>query len=101
MNIDPQNNIHGKITILEMNLINLGDNLELTCRIFFDNIVIRIVFNNVSGLKIENFSPPLEVQGLEIINHSQDGYAPDSRHEIRDYENDSINFFCENFTLLD
>ena len=101
MNIDPQNNIHGKITILEMNLINLNDKLELSCRIFLDNIVTRIVFNNVSRLRIENFSPPLEVQGFEIINHSQDGYTSDSRYEICDYENDSLSFFCENFTQLE
>lgn len=101
MNMDQQINIHGKITILEMNLTNLNDKLEVSCRIFLDNIITRIVFNNVSGLRIENFSPPLEVQGFEIINHSQDGYASDSRYEICDYENESINFFCENITLLE
>ena len=36
---------------------------------------------------------------IEIINHAQNGWEKDSTYEIRDFEEDHINFFCEYFQI--
>lgn len=88
-----------KIEILEMILLNVDNTLELSWEIYFENEICKITFNNVSRLRMKNLSIPLEVHGLEIINHSQNGWETDSKYEIRDFEDDCINFFCECFTI--
>lgn len=42
---------------------------------------------------------PLEVHGFEIISHAKNGWEKDSAYEIRDFENDCVNFFCESFKI--
>ena len=72
-----------KIEILEMILKNVDNQLELSWKIYFEN----------------EWSIPLEVHGFEIINHSQNGCEKDSTYEIRDFEDDRVNFFCECFKM--
>lgn len=88
-----------KIEILEMSLKNVDDKLELLWEVYFENKIFSITFYNVSRLMIKAFSAPLEVHGFEIINHSKNGWETDSKYEIRDFEDDSINFFCEHFKI--
>ena len=84
-----------KIEILEMNLKKVDNRLELSWLLCLENCFFRITFYNVSRLKIVDFSLPLEIHGFEIINHSQNGWENDSAFEIRDFEDDRVNFFCE------
>lgn len=86
-----------KIEILEMILKNTDNQLELSWEIYFDNAVYRMTFYNVSRFRVGDLSTPLEVHGFEIINHSQNGWEKDSKYEIRDFEDDCVNFFCECF----
>ena len=72
-----------KIEILEMNLKNIDNQLELLWKIYFENAIFTIKFYNVSRFKVRELSAPLEMQGFEIINHSQNGWEKDSTHEIR------------------
>ena len=88
-----------KIEILEMILKNVGNQLELSWKIHFGNTVHRILFCNVSRFRVVDMSTPLEVYGFEIIDHSQDGWEKDSTYEIRDFEDDRVNFFCEYFEM--
>jgi len=88
-----------KIEILEISLKNVEDQLELVCKIYFENLIFRITFYNVSRFRIGEFSIPLEVHGFEIINHSQNGWEKDSSYEIRDFEDDRVHFFCESFMM--
>ena len=76
-----------------MILKNFDSKLELSWKIKFENEVFRITFYNVSRFRMGELSVPLEVHGLEIINHSQ--WEKDSRYEIRDFEDDRVKFFCE------
>lgn len=100
MDIEQIELINGeKIQILEMVLTNKVDQLELTWRFFCDKLIFHITFYNVSRFRIENFSVPLEVYGLEIINHSQNCWERDSKYEIRDFEDNRVNFFCESFEI--
>jgi hypothetical protein len=88
-----------KIEILEMILKNVDNQLELSWKIYFKNVIFKITFYNVSRLRVGEFSVPLEVHGFEIINHSQNCWEKDSTYEIRDFEDDRINFFCECFKM--
>lgn len=73
--------------------------LVLSWKIDFKNMFFQMTFNNVSRFRIEDVSNPLEIHGFEIINHSQNGWDKDSTYEVRDFEDDHINFFCEYFTM--
>lgn len=88
-----------KIEILEMILKNAENQLELSWKIYFENAIFRITFSNVSRFRIGEVSMPLEIHGFEIINHAQDGWEKDSTYEVRDFEDDRVNFFCEYFKM--
>ena len=83
------------IEISEMILSNIDNQLDMTWKIYFENDTYKITFYNVSRLKTEDLSAPLQIHGFEIIDNAENGWETDSRYEIRDFENDSINFFCE------
>ena len=88
-----------RISILEIIVKNIDNQIELSWEIYFENVVYQITFFNVSRLRIGEVSTPLEIRGFEIINHSQNGWEQDSAYEIRDFEDDRINFFCEYFKV--
>lgn len=90
-----------KFEILEMILKNVDNQLELSWKIYFKNAIYKITFYNVSGFRVGEFSAPLEVYGFEIIDHSQKGWEKDSTYEIRDFEDDRVNFFCECFKIYE
>ena len=90
-----------KIEILKMALSNLDNQLMLSLEINFENTIYRIIFHNVSGVSMYNMSIPLEVHGFEIINHSQSGWEKNFKYEIYDFEDNRINFFCEDFEIED
>lgn len=87
------------IEISEMILSNTDNQLDMSWKIYFENVIYKITFYNVSRLRMENLSAPLQIQDFEIINHSQNGWEADSKYEIRDFEYDSVNFFCERFKV--
>lgn len=88
-----------KIEILEMALKRVDDRLELSWIISLKSAVYRMTFYNVSRFRIGCISIPLEVQGFEIIDNSENGWGKDSAYEIRDFEDDIVNFFCEYFKI--
>ena len=88
-----------KIEILEMILANVGNQLKLSWKIYFGDRVYRMTFYNISRFRFGYLSIPLEVHGFEIIDHSQNGWEKDSTYEIRDFEDGSVNFFCEYFEV--
>ena len=88
-----------KIEIQEMVLKNEHDQLKLSWKIYFENSVLRMTFYNVSRFCVRDLSVPTEIHGFEIINHSKDGWEKDSTYEVRDFEYDCVNFFCERFKI--
>lgn len=88
-----------KIEILEMVLKNVDNQLELSWKTYFENTVRWMTFFNVSRFRIGEVSIPLEIRGFEMISHSQNGWEKDSTFEVRDFEDDRVNFFCECFKI--
>ena len=82
-----------------MCLKNIDNQLELSWKIYFNNAFFRMIFSNVSRFRIGEVSIPLEIHGFEIVDHSQNGWEKDSTYEIRDFEDDRVNFFCEYFKM--
>ncbi len=98
MQINQTEIFQGKmIEISEMLLSNTDNQLDMSWEISFENMTCKINFYNVSRLRMENLSAPLQIQGFEVVDCSENGWDADSKYEIRDFENDSINFFCERF----
>lgn len=88
-----------KIRIMEMMLKQADNQLVLSWKIRVEKMIFRMTFFNVSRFRIGEVSMPLEIHGFEIINHSQKGWEKDSVYEIRDFEDDYINFFCGYFEI--
>ena len=88
-----------KIEILEMVLKSVDNQLELSWKTYFENTVRRMTFFNVSRFRIGEVSIPLEIRGFEMISHFQNGWEKDSTYEVRDFEDDRVNFFCECFKI--
>ena len=100
MNMESAQILQGnKIEISEMCLKNIDNQLELSWKIYFNNAFFRMIFSNVSRFRIGEVSIPLEIHGFEIVDHSQNGWENDSTYEIRDFEDDRVNFFCEYFKM--
>jgi len=87
------------IEIIEMILKNDNNKLVLFWELYFEKTLFRIKFYNVSRFRIGELSMPLEIQGFEIIDHSRNRWEKDSTYEIRDFEDDRVNFFCEFFEI--
>lgn len=88
-----------RIEILEMVLKSVDNQLELSWKTYFENTVHRMTFFNVSRFRIGEVSIPLEIRGFEMISHFQNGWEKDSTYEVRDFEDDRVNFFCECFKI--
>lgn len=86
-----------KIEITKMLLRHENDQLVVSWELYCDRKAMSITFYHVSRLSLTSISVPIEVQGFEIIDHSHEGWANDSKYEIRDYEDDCIHFFCDDF----
>ena len=61
----------------------------------------HIVFHNISSLRIENFSYPMQISGFAVTDNSAKGWQSDVRYEIYDFEDGAIRFFCKDITVLD
>ncbi len=59
-----------------------------------------ICFENVCRFSCVFMDSETVVSGFEIIDHSIDGWQSDARYEVRDYEEDSLAFYCEKVTIV-
>lgn len=60
----------------------------------------RIIFQNISALRIDYFSYPVQISGLAVIDHSPEGWSPDLRYEVYDFEDERLRFFCADIILI-
>ena len=59
-----------------------------------------VCFENVCQFYCSFMTSETVISGFEIIDHSTDGWQSDARYEIRDYEENSLAFYCEKITVL-
>ena len=95
------------------NVIDIGTLLHITEILISEddkkvNMVITLCvndkdrilrFENVSSIKMSSFSYPMVIGSMEIVDHKDDGWSIEKRFEVKDYEEGSLSFFCENYTI--
>ena len=85
------------ITITEIRLFFDNAQLKLVLAIEADKIQHILSFTNVSRLCIQNISAPIEIQSLEIIDNSSLGWGRESTYLVRDFEDNMLSFYCEDY----
>ena len=73
--------LQGKVIfIIEINLVCVNGTMDLLLKVKYSGESYRLIFRNVSRFSI--------------------GWDKDSRFEIRDFEENKINFYCEEYKLV-
>ena len=92
--------LDGKMLLIDnLHVTTVNQRLMLALDAYIEGKVHHIVFHNVSSLRIENVSYPIQISGFAITDNSAKGWQSDVRYEIYDYEDGIIRFFCENITV--
>lgn len=100
INIDKLNNILGKLIDMSSLILSYDNNrLVLSLNFDCDNEIYTIDFYNVSSLKINEISSPVQIQGLDIIDNKDRGWDSSVRYSVIDYEDDIMSFYCEDFNI--
>lgn len=89
------------LAIQEFILLQDNGMLNLTIKGATNGFAVIMRFYNVSRMYIENISIPVIIQGFVIISNNDNGWDRDSKYSIRDYEDGSISFMCEEFEVRD
>lgn len=87
--------------ICEMSLQISNMQLQWMWDVLCQDIHYRIVFSNVSRINIRDLSYPLQLNGIEFIDNEEKGWDGDSRYLVRDWEDQSFHFYCENFEIIE
>lgn len=88
-----------EIEILNLNLTNKNNKLIMVWEIKVASTIRTVTFYNVSMLRICELSAPFIIYGFEIVDRSLSGWQSDTTYEIRDFENGTINFYCEKIVM--
>lgn len=101
MNIENLDLVQGnEIKILELVLSCENFKIDLMLKGLFDKNNILIRCSNISHLNIQNLSAPMQISGLEIICNKSKGWERTSNYTIRDFEENRIEFFCEDIEII-
>ncbi|MBQ2734631.1 MAG: hypothetical protein IJD82_10745 [Clostridia bacterium] len=88
------------ISVHSLSLTDDNGYRTLTLKVSCNGKDATLCFENVSPFCCSFETSETVIHGFEIIDHSADGWQTDARYEVRDYEEDSIAFYCENITVL-
>ena len=95
-------NLQGKtLSIDKLQIETIDEQLVLSFDTFVCGKAYRIICRNVSALKIDNFSYPMQICGIAITDHSSEGWQVDRKYEVYDFEDGRIRFFCEEIVVWD
>ena len=92
------NILNGKqieITYLNINHIYDLDSLKVTIGVLHNSDFYVLDCYGVTSLCIEDFSYPIIISGLEIIDNSLKGWQKEKRYYFHDFEENAISFYCE------
>lgn len=93
--------LNGKpLLIHRLSLDSAGLRLTLSLDADIGGRDCRIVCETVSALQLADFSYPMQISGLRVTDRSAMGWQSDVRYEVRDYEEDSLRFFCGEITVV-
>ena len=84
---------YGEVSILSLALLG-GDAPSLTLELATGEGAVRLFCENVSCLSLRELSFPLQIAGLEAVDRGPDGWSPEQRYCVRDYEDGQLSFYC-------
>ena len=94
--------IDGKMLLIDnLHIMTVNEQLMLSLDAYIDEKLFHIIFQNISSLRVENCSYPIQISGLAVADHSAKGWQSDVRYEVYDYEDGTIRFFCEEIAVSD
>ena len=101
MVIDNLEFVQGKeFTITELMLLYENSEFNLTLKGFSNKYEVLIHCFNTSHLNIQNLSAPMQICGFEIICNKSKGWERTSNYTIHDFEENRIEFLCENIEII-
>ena len=87
------------ISINSLTLSSMNGQLDMTVVANLKADILSITFTNVSSLCISNWSHPLCLECIEIIDNLFHGWMPEVRYHIYDVENNHMDFYCQNIII--
>lgn len=87
------------LVIRNLQLEATNQQLTLSIEAYIAKKTYRIAFCNVSSLQLAELVYPLQIDGFAVKDHADDGWSPDKRYEIWDFEDEKIRFFCEDISI--
>ena len=69
--------------------------LEITC----EEKEYRLFFEKVTSFVTSFQGYPFQIFGFEVLDHHSDGWQSEVQYEVRDYEEDSLAFYCKEITV--
>lgn len=87
------------LVIRNLQLESANQQLTLFLDAYIAKKACRIAFCNVSSLQLAELAYPMQIDGFAVKDHADDGWDPDKRYEIYDFEDEKIRFFCEDISI--
>ena len=87
------------ISINSLKLSSMNGQLDMTVVATLKADTLSITFTNVSSLCISDWSYPMCLECIEIIDNLFRGWMPEVRYHIYDVENNHMNFYCQNIII--
>lgn len=75
------------------------DELLLIMSLLCGNYQKRILCKGVNNISINSISYPMQIGGIEFIDHKKEGWDEQQRYEFIDSENQSVHFFCREYSI--
>lgn len=92
--------VQGKeVEITEFCLSSADEELYLKCKAFSEKSELTMHFYHVSHIRIKDFVFPMKIGGFEIQCNQNRGWERAQAYTIRDYEEESLRFFCRDFEI--
>lgn len=100
MNTNVFSEIQGKSVFIEEMLLFLSDGqLQMRWTALCGGRSYLMIFHNASRVSLDDLSYPMQISELSIVCNRENGWDPDSRYLIHDYEDQRIRFYCEDFEM--
>ena len=100
MNQEILHRIQGKSLDVEELILTNDGQIDLLLRCSMEVLRLEISCRNVSDLNLSGIHYPMWISGLEIRDNAENGWENTARYTLRDYEEDTIFFHCQQLQLI-
>ena len=87
------------ICIYEIMVSSPNGTLHMWWNFTCNNNRYTAIFRNVSRVNIRDWSYPLQICDLEVVDNTKVGWDASSNFFVRDYEEQKLSFYCEKIDI--